>query len=521
MTRPSHPSPANAPILTLAIMVLHAILVLPSEPADLTPARLAFPTWELPAILLVLVLLPGPALRSVVVGLATALLVLRAADLGTNLAFSRPFNPLLDLHLLRSGWSLLASSIGYGQAIAAIGAAFAAVGLAAFILWTGLAHLLRLGPRIKGTAIAVTLALALVAALVPGWRTLAVTPAVAAQISDLSTGMADLAAFTADLDAAPQSQPRFAALAGRDVILAFVESYGRTFLDDPTYARIALPRLDHVAARLDAAGWHARSGWIAAPTRGGQSWLSHGTFLSGLKVDSQVRYDRLMTSRRTSLNALFGAAGWHVAAAMPAITRDWPEAAWYGYDVTLDAAAMDYAGAPFEWVTMPDQYTWTALDRRLRGDDPAMIEVALITSHAPWTPLPRILPWDRIGDGAVFDGTHRDGDTPRAVWSNKDSIRAQYAKSLDYALEVMAQYIARDGRGALFVVLGDHQPAPLLTGPGAPPDVPIHIIADDPRLLDRLPGDVFQPGMLPGADSAVLPMQDMRAILTTIFETPL
>lgn len=504
----------------VGIGLLHAILVMPSHPAGLTLARVLRPTWELPVILLALALLPGIWLRSAVVAAATVLMVLRAGDLGTYTAFSRPFNPLLDLHLLVSGWALLASSIGRGQAVVAIGLVLLGVVLVAGVLWACLSRMRRGAFAWRGGTAGIAAALAVAAALTPGWRPLAVTPAVAEQVARMTTGVADLAAFTTALQAAPAQAPTFAALRGRDVILAFVESYGRSFLEDEAFARTALPRLAAVEERLTAAGWSARSGWLAAPTRGGQSWLSHGTLLSGLWVDSQVRYDRLMTSERASLNVLFGAAGWRTGAAMPAITLDWPEAGWYGYDVTLDAEGLEYRGEPFEWVTMPDQYTWSALDAKLRGGTPAMIEVALITSHAPWTPLPDILPWEEIGDGSVFDGSRRKGESPRVVWSDPATIRAQYAKSLDYALEVMGQYVADHGDGALFIVLGDHQPAPLLTGQGASPDVPVHVISDDPRLLDLLPEDLFGRGMVPDPARATLPMQDLRALLTRIYEVP-
>jgi hypothetical protein len=268
---------------------------------------------------------------------------------------------------------------------------------------------------------------------------------------------------------------------------------------------------------LGAAGWHARSAWAEAPVRGGQSWLSHATALSGLWVDSQARHDRLIASERRSLNRLFGAAGWRVGAAMPAITLDWPESAWFGYDVTLDAEALRYRGEPFEWVTMPDQYTLWAMDRTLRGGPPVMVEAALITSHAPWTPLPRILPWEAVGDGSAFDGTRRDGDTPREVWADRDRVREQYALSLDYALEVVAQYVALHGEGALFVVLGDHQPAAMLTGPDASADVPVHVIADDPALLEGLP-PAFAPGLRP--EDPGLRLDALRGVLSEAFEAP-
>ncbi len=504
-----------------AVTLLHAILVMPSRPEGLTPAQVVRPTYELPVALVVLAVFRGRWVRAAAIGAALALLVLRAADLGSHLAFERDFNPLLDLHLLVSGWALLSGSVGRGTAMAVVSCGLGVVAVVGLILWACLGRIARLSPGLRGAVAALPLAATLAALILPGWTTLAVTPSVVLQVGRMSAGVAGLAVFTEALRAAPDVRPRFAALEGRDVILAFVESYGRSFVEDPRYAGVARPRLAAVGARLEAAGWGVRSGWLAAPTRGGQSWLSHATLLSGLLVDRQIRYDRLMTSRHPSLNALFRDAGWRTGAAMPAITLDWPEAAWYGYDTLLDGDGLGYAGEPFDWVTMPDQYTWTALDRDLRGDAPTMIEVALITSHAPWTPLPHIVPWEDVGDGAVFDGSRRSGDSPRQVWSDRDRIRDQYALSLDYALEVLGQYVATRGDGAVFVVLGDHQPAPLLTGDGASPDVPVHVISDDPALLARLPAEVFGPGLIPAPDRRTLPMQDLRAIMTAIFETPL
>ena len=51
-----------------------------------------------------------------------------------------------------------------------------------------------------------------------------------------------------------------------------------------------------------------------------------------------------------------------------------------------------------------------------------------------------------------------------------------------------------------------------------PPDVPVHVIADDPGLVDRLPADLFRPGLIPEPDQPVLPMQDLRALVAASFE---
>ena len=505
-----------------AIVLLHGVLVLPSRPEELRVAALAGLPVELPIIILLVLLLRGAAVRAAVVALAVAILVLRLADLGSFQTFGRPFNPALDLHLLGSGWSLLSASVGRGQALAAVVSALAAAGVLAALLWAGLGAMARLRGAGRAGLLAAAAAASL-AGLVPaagGVVTADLVPGLRQRALHMAQAAADLRAFEVALRDDPVGAPRFAALEGRDVILLFVESYGRSFVEDPRYAEIAGPRLQTAEDRLAASGWHMRSAWVEAPVRGGQSWLSHATALSGLWVDDQARHERLIASERRSLNRLFGAAGWRTGAAMPAITLDWPEAAWFGYDVTLDAEGLGYRGEPFEWVTMPDQFTLAAMDRMLRGGAPVMIEAALITSHAPWTPLPRILPWDDVGDGSVFDGTRRTGDAPREVWSDPERIRSQYALSLDYALEVVGQYVALHGDGALFVVLGDHQPAALLTGPDAWADVPVHVIVDDPALLDRLPPELFAPGLIPGDDRPELRMDRLRALLARAFEIP-
>ena len=46
---------------------------------------------------------------------------------------------------------------------------------------------------------------------------------------------------------------------------------------------------------------------------------------------------------------------------MPAITLAWPEAGYFGYDRVLAAHDLGYRGLPFNWVTMPDQFTLAAL----------------------------------------------------------------------------------------------------------------------------------------------------------------
>ena len=99
-------------------------------------------------------------------------------------------------------------------------------------------------------------------------------------------------------------------LRGKQVLVIFVESYGRVALTDPDIAPAVTAVLEDGTRRLGAAGWQARSGYLTSPTAGGGSWLAHATLLSGLWIDSQQRYRNLVASDRLTLTGAFRGAGW-------------------------------------------------------------------------------------------------------------------------------------------------------------------------------------------------------------------
>jgi len=62
----------------------------------------------------------------------------------------------------------------------------------------------------------------------------------------------------------------------------------------------------------------------------------------------------------------------------------------------------------------------------------------------------------------------------------------------------------------VLVVLGDHQPATIVSGAGASHDVPITIIARDRTVTSRISGWDWQDGMHPGPGAPVWPMDAFR-----------
>ncbi|HSM04993.1 MAG TPA: hypothetical protein VK858_10215, partial [Longimicrobiales bacterium] len=315
-------------------------------------------------------------------------------------------------------------------------------------------------------------------------------------------------------------------LGGRDVILGFVESYGTTVLEDPRYAPVVIPRLEAMERSLADAGLTLLTGRMVAPSQGGMSWLGHGSLLSGLWLENQLRYDLLLASDRTTLVDDFEAAGYRSVALMPAITLAWPEGRRFGYEEIYARKDIDYAGPPLNWVTMPDQFTWWFLEDTIRRktDDPRPVfaELGLISSHAPWTPILTVLDdWSAVGDGSVFDRWADAGEAPRELWKDADRVREHYARSIGYAVDVLASWAAEFvDDGTLLIALGDHQPAPLITGEDAPRTVPVHVVSRDPEVVEPFRELGFVPGGVPDPEARAVRMDAFRSWFVDRYSDP-
>jgi hypothetical protein len=311
-------------------------------------------------------------------------------------------------------------------------------------------------------------------------------------------------------------------LRGKDVLVVFVESYGRVALEDPAIAATVEPVLAQGTSDLAAAGFSARSAWLTSPTFGGLSWLAHSTLQSGLRVDSQARYDWLVASHRRPLTALFGAAGWHTVCDDPANRGPWGVGAtFYRCDAIYDSGNTGYRGPPFGYAPVPDQFTLEAFRRAELTPAPrrpVMAEIDLVSSHAPWAPLPHLVDPARIGDGTVFGGMP-ERTTPRDVtWRSTEGLRAAYAESVAYSLASLVSFVttAHDD-DLVLLVLGDHQPSAPVTGPGASHIVPVSIVSHDPAVLEAVGGWAWTPGLRPASGAPIWPMEDVRARLVESF----
>ncbi|MEU4397621.1 sulfatase-like hydrolase/transferase [Micromonospora orduensis] len=511
----------------LAVGLVYAVLVGPDRLGELTPGALLRVPLEgllVAALLLALPARPRRVVVAVVGPLLGLLAVVKLADLGFRTALDRPFDLVLDWLLLDDAFGFVRDSAGRAGAVGAAVGAVVLIGVLLLVTTVALRRVAALLVHHERAATRVVAALAVIwvvcavvgVRVVPGVPVAdtGVTALVGAHAEQVDARLRDRERFTAQIAADPfQDVPGerlLTGLRGKDVVLAFVESYGRDAIEDPELAPQVNPVLDGGTERLRAAGYQARSGFLTSPTFGGGSWLAHDTLLSGLWTDNEQRHRSLLASDRLTLNGAFRRAGWQTVGVLPAATQPWPEQGFFSYDRYYDAEAMGYRGPKFSYAPMPDQYTLSFFQRTVRADAdrPIMAEIPLISSHSPWTAVPRMIGWDQVGDGSVYrDQAAQDGgdadDTGRA--------RAGYRQAIAYSLETLISYLRTYGDDDLVLVfLGDHQPAPVVTGEGASRDVPITIVARDPAVLDRVSGWGWQPGLRPGPDAPVWPMDAFR-----------
>lgn len=487
--------------------------------------------------------------------------VVKALDMAFFIAFDRPFDPVNDWYYFGPGLGVIGDSVGPAGAVAVVAGALLFAAAALFLLPLSVLRLTgavaaHRGVSLRGAAVfAAVWALAAVSGLqsAPGVPAASFGTAglVRSQAALVHDGLADRAAFAAELARDPAGAAIAAgssaagdsgssaagdglgsagdpaagggrsqtglltALKGKDVLLVFVESYGRVALEDPALAPGVTATLREGNASLRAAGFSSRSAFLTSPTFGGASWLAHSTLQSGLWVDSQQRYNQLLTSNRTTLTGAFSQAGWRTVSDVPSDTTDWPQGArFYHFDALYDSRNVGYNGPKFSYAAMPDQYVLSAFQRlelAPAGRGPVMAEIDLVSSHTPWTPLPRPVPWEQVGDGSIFNGMPAQGASPESVAGDPGRVKALYGQSVEYSLGTIFSFVAaHPDPNLVMIVLGDHQPSAQVSGAGPGRDVPVSILAHDPAVMDRISAWGWTAGMEPGHDAPLWPMSGFR-----------
>ena len=366
---------------------------------------------------------------AVVAGAVLAVLVIvKVLDIGFITAFDRPFDPVSDSSYVGIGIETLRDAIGRSSANLAVAVI---VVLVVGLLAVPILALLRLtrvaaGHRDWALRAAAVLGVLWVALRVLG-APVASTSAAALAVDEVKAVRSGLRAH--DILAREIPRDRFRAtpgdrlltgLRGKDVLLLFVESYGKVAVQGSSFSPGVDAVLDQGTAQLRAGGFSSRSAFLSSSTFGGLSWLAHSTLQSGIRIGTQRGYDQLVKSDRLTLSGAFKRAGWRAVVEDPANKRTWPEgSSFYHYDKIYDRRNVGYRGPGFGLPPMPDQYVLEALQRlelAKRHRPPLFAEVDLISSHAPWTRIPRLIPWD--GSATARSSTASEWRSPRGPRSS-------------------------------------------------------------------------------------------------------
>jgi hypothetical protein len=140
-----------------------------------------------------------------------------------------------------------------------------------------------------------------------------------------------------------------------------------------------------------------------------------------------------------------------------------------------------------------------------------MAEIDLVSSHYPWAPLPAMVPWNKVGNGSVFDPMPARGETRLSILGSASKERQGFGKSIQYSLQALTSWVTElNDPNLVLILLGDEQPAAPVNSVGANHEVVISIIARDPSVSRQIAPWRWHGGLLPGPSAPLERMDAFR-----------
>jgi len=521
----------------LAVALVWIDLLAPDRAWQFTTAAFVrIPLEGLVLVAVALVLPPRPRrIVSAVAGLLLGVLTIaKILDMAFYEFADQPFNPVFDWGSIGAALGTVRDVLGPKRTDIVLGLLVLGLILLVCAITAATIHITTVAARHRRAAGGGLAALTAVWAVCAGLSLqfqgspVAATSAVGEAVSEVQAtqaafrdqGIFEQAIHGSDPEARIPASDLLSGLRGKDVVIAFVESYGQVSIQGAASPGIdASLRGDN--ASLASAGWSTQSAWINAPGYGGTSQLAHSTLQSGVWVDTLQRYAELTATQRFTLSDAFDKAGWHTVADDP---RDEPSfsvgTSFYHFDQLLYRYNVGYHGPTFGYASMPDQYALAEFQRLelAPGHKPVMAELDLVSSHWPWTPLPSMVPWNQVGDGSIFDPMPAKSPSAVTIDRNANTVRQAYGRSIQYTMTALTSWVTElNDPNLVLILLGDEQPGSPINSPGqATHEVPISIIAHDPSVIRQSASWGWQNGLVP-APSA--PLEQMSALRNQILDT--
>lgn len=501
-------------LLLLANVMLGLFFWLPQRSA-IAPLRLIPETLFLGVLLFGLARLPRPWVRRALWAVTipvTGLLLFGVGESFFQFVYREQFVPWRDLAFLPGLLNMLLSSERFTDP------PFLALVLApVVILSAGGVHLL----------------LRAIARRIGRWNApvgfLLLTPIVPLALLGVGTvAWEDPLSFRLVRQAAPPEAPEYEAeavdvaeadplplLAGGDLRLFVVESYGHTLFTREDHNALILPVYEDLETTLAAAGYSVVSNFMKSPAFGGRSWLADGTILSGVWLGDQAAYDGVKRTDRVTLIDVMNQAGYESVLFAPGMTYfDEGYREFYRFDRFYIQDDFVYEGPFFSFGIMPDQYLLHFAEQETAGGTkPLFSTVIMVSSHVPFrTVPPYVEDWERLGDGAIFHSLRRRVFNNN--WLSGGEYPEGYTASIAYSLRSATDFITRHlDTGDLAVVIGDHQPRIPISERSSTYSVPVHLISRTDGVVEPFKDLGFRDGLVPDQKLPHAPMDRLYPML--------
>jgi phosphatidylglycerophosphate synthase len=513
------------PVTVLSAVLVWGVLVAPDRVFQLTPAAFVRIPVEGLALVAVTVMLPVWPRRIVaaIAGILFGLLALiKIFDMGFYSELARPFNPVFDWGNINPAIGVVRDAIGANSADAALIALVVGLILIIGAIAAAAIRITTVAAEHRGVTIGALAALTAVwvlcaslsLQLVRGFPVASTSAAglAIAKVRLTQAALREQRRFEqvlrgSDPEAGIPAPDLLTGLRGKDVIIAFVESYGQVAVQGTSFSRGVDAVLRRRTASLARAGWTTRSAWLISPNLGGISQLAHSTLQSGLWVDSTQLYAELVDSHRFTLTDAFNKAGWRTVSDAPSDDDSWPPGtSFYHFDKLYHRSNVNYHGPKFSYAKIPDQYTLSKFQRLelTPGHKPVMAEIDLVSSHTPWAPLPTMVPWNKVRNGLIFGPMPARGASVTTVWRNASTVRQFFGRSIQYSLNALTSWVTElKDPNLVLILLGDEQPSSIISGNWPNHKVVISIVARDPSVFRQIAAWHWQDGLLPGPKAPV------------------
>jgi hypothetical protein len=306
-----------------------------------------------------------------------------------------------------------------------------------------------------------------------------------------------------------------------DIHMFFVESYGAVLVEHPKTRPRWVRKTRLMQRELEDEGWHMVTGYSTAPISGGRSWLAEGTVLTGIVMRYEAVFRHVISKIHSTPNLVdyLDAQGYetYLLAPKARARRGVRLQNHYDYDQTIFALDLDYRGPAIGWGVVPDQYSLGYAQEHYyrKAQGPIFTNFHMVSSHAPWNTVPKILDdWELLGDPEgddPFDDLPPEAEgqevilrmkrfkrrDPRYLYMGEaDGLKLKaYARAIAYDLDVIKKWLLQAEGDQIVVIMGDHQPPLLWEVTENNFDVPVHVLSRDSDLLEPFREQGFVDGL--------------------------